>query len=200
MTTVQEWFDIRVKNSHLPAQTRLTHRFGAWKERGELAAAAAACQEFAAGKAPHHFLTLSGEVGTGKTHLAMAIAWNWLEQGKGPCCYWRVSALLTFLKTGFNSYHDEKEQSETWKEINFMTKCPLLVLDDIGAQAQTDWSWEQIDSIIDARYTASLPLVATMNIGGKDLPQRIYDRLREGQVFILEAESYRARGIGVRGQ
>lgn len=196
MTTRQEWFEIRAKNAHLPPQTRLTHRFGTWIRRPELAAVEEACLAFADRKAPHHFISLSGITGTGKTHLALSISWNWLEQGRGPCCYWRVPMLLDFLKSGFNSH---EEGSETWKEIQFMTKCPLLVLDDIGSQKETDWSWEQIDTIIDARYVAGLPLVATMNVSGTDLPQRIYDRLREGQVFILDAPSYRGlKGIGVR--
>jgi len=198
VTTREEWFEIRVKISHLPPQTRSTRRFGTWERRPELVAVEEACQAFADRQAPHHFLTLSGITGTGKTHLAMSIGWNWLEEDRGPCCYWRVPLLLDFLKSGFSSYHEERWESETWKEIQFMTKCPLLVLDDIGSQKETDWSWEQIDTIIDARYVAGLPLVATMNVSGTDLPQRIYDRLREGQVFILDAPSYRGlKGIGV---
>ena len=41
-------------------------------------------------KKGHHFITFVGEVGRGKTHLALGIGWQWIGQGKGTVKYWQV--------------------------------------------------------------------------------------------------------------
>ncbi|GEM_PF-6749236 len=71
----------------LPPATRQSCRLGRWDARtGEpgaesLAVAYWAARRMALGyRTVGHMLTLAGGTGTGKTHLALAIAWEWVER------------------------------------------------------------------------------------------------------------------------
>lgn len=180
----------RLAISGLPLLTQHTHRFRTWKNLAHLRPVAAACKAFAAGSAPHHFLTLIGRPGTGKTHLALAAAWDWLEEDRGTVAYYQVETLLDTLRRGYDrDLHTGAE--DTYRVLHFVTNCDLLVLDDLGAEQPTEWAGAKLDEIVDHRYINRRPLIITSNLGRDSLPQRISDRLSEGQVLILKTGSYR---------
>ena len=176
----------------LPPATRQTHRFPRWQKSAGLAQCYNYALAFANGKRSHPFLTFAGEPGTGKTHLAIAITWHWLECATGVVAYWQVEVFLDGLREGYAQAQANKDDG-TYVTLNFAKKCSLLVLDDLGAEKATDWSTAKLDEIIDHRYLHQLATVVTLNVQPAALPPRLADRLLEGKVFVLNAPSYRRR-------
>jgi len=111
------------------------------------------CQNFSAD--PQGWLSLIGPVGCGKTHLAHAIVGEVLAKGIG--CYWgSVPAMLKVLRKGYND--GSYDQMLDW-----LLNVSVMVLDDLGAERDTDWVIEQMFQIINHRYEERLPLVITSN-------------------------------------
>ena len=187
-----EQIDGRITLSHLPRTTQKSHRFSSWKHRAELSTAWDYCYQFTSGIPTKPFLTLSGIPGTGKTHLALAIAWTWLETGKGLVSYYQVETLLDALRRGYDK-EKRKPNEDTDTILNYISSCSLAVLDDLGAESTTEWAWKKLDEIVDARYINKLATVITTNGSPGQLSPRIADRLFEGEIIILDSDSYRRR-------
>jgi len=114
------------------------------------------CREYAA--KPQGWLTLLGDVGCGKTHLAAAIA-NYRREHGGQCIFTVVPDLLDHLRA---TYHP---QSAVRYDSRFEALCniPLLILDDLGAESSTAWAAEKLYQLCNYRYNAKLPTVITAN-------------------------------------
>lgn len=179
----------------LPPNTYRTHRFTTFQHIAPLSKACRYAKEFADGKAEHPFLTLAGPPGTGKTHLAIAVAWHWLQTGRGTVAYWQIESLLDTLRRGYNAGASETGD-DTYAILHFAKNCTLLVLDDLGAEKATDWSTAKLDEIVDFRYINQLATVFTLNVTPDEIPPRLADRLFDNMVFVLDAPSYRRRPRG----
>lgn len=116
-------------------------------------------------------LLLYGDCGTGKTYAAACIVNALIDQGI-PCLMTNFSRVLNTL------WSIEKKQ----EYIDAFNQYSLLVLDDLGAERQSEYVAEQVFDIIDGRCRAKLPMIVTTNLTLRELtaPQankRIYDRL-----------------------
>ena len=100
--------------------------------------------------------TGQGSVGTGKTHLACAIANNVLEQGI-PVKVISVVALVDELKEFTPAV---KKELKTVK---------VLLIDDLGKENGTLWLCSELYGIINARYENELPTIITTEGNLKDL-------------------------------
>lgn len=173
----------------LPALTRETMRFHTWQDRGgpSLSYAYYAAKQIARGNlSGGNFLVLAGPTGVGKTHLALAIAWEWFDDGFSVL-FSRVDDLLDRLRRGYDdgSYH---------LTLDLLRRCGLLVLDDLGAEHAKDWAGEKVDRIVDWRYIDRMPLVITTNAKSEDLAPRIASRLADrgcSVVAQIDADDYR---------
>ena len=195
----EETLNGRIRLSNLPPGTRLTHRFATFEHRQGLVDALITAQKFALMDPLHHFLTLTGERGVGKTHLAIAILWTWLEEGLGNGAYWQVEAMLEHLR----SYYKQSQrytESDIDTELNWLKNCGLLVLDDLGVEKETEWATAKLDEIVDHRYLHKRRTVFTTNVKSEELPPRIVDRIFEGKVLTLKAPSYRRLNKGERSK
>jgi len=97
-----------------------------------------------------------GHVGTGKTHLACAIANDVLSRGI-PVKVINIVALVDELKE-FKSA--QKRELKTVK---------VLLIDDLGKENSTTWLCSEIYGIINARYESELPTIITTEGSLKDL-------------------------------
>ena len=122
-------------------------------------------------------LLLWGDVGTGKSFVAACIANALLEQG--------VPVLMTNFSKILNQmggmYSDERYQY-----IASFSSFPLLIIDDLGIERNTDYALEQVYAVVDERYKAGLPVIITTNLSIGELKDpldvghaRIYSRILE---------------------
>ena len=127
-------------------------------------------------------LIFLGNVGTGKTHLA-------------------VSLLKAFLQKGgsgvFLSVSDSILYPISCRLLPLYASADLLVLDEVGVQAGTDNERQILFSIINRRYNEVRPtvLISNLDINGfkNFVGKRIFDRLKEngGDLIVFIGESYR---------
>ncbi len=164
----------------LEPASRESWRFHTWLDRGypSLRDAYYCALRLARGNLTFgNFLVLAGPTGTGKTHLAAAIGWEWFEDGF-RVVFTRVDDLLDDLRKGYddNTYH---------KKLDRVRYCDLLILDDLGTEAARDWGLEKLDRVVDWRYAARVPLVVTTNAKSEDLLPRVASRLGDKSCSVV---------------
>lgn len=180
--------------SGVPLNTYRTHRLFNFIARPGTEKAYQAALDFVADKARHHFLTFGGEAGRGKTHLALGIAWHWLENDLGLVKYYQAESLLDDLRRGYN-VNDIERQLTFDQLLKWLKTVNLLVIDDLGVEKPTEWAAAKLDAIIDARYLNEAKTVFTTNLSVEALDsrgeQRLASRMTEGVVELLECDDYR---------
>jgi DNA replication protein DnaC len=100
---------------------------------------------------------LVGDVGTGKTTLAMIVSAAALEAGNTVAIY-SLPRLLNLIRDEIGT------ENSLLDLLDKLSGVDLLHIDDLGAQHTTPWRLEQLYSIVDARYQAGRPIVATTNL------------------------------------
>lgn len=111
-------------------------------------------------------LWLQGDVGTGKTTLAMLVSKAALDAGRSVAIY-SLPRLLNLLREAIDSEEGKLDL------LDRLTAVDLLHIDDLGAEARTDWVLEQLYSIVNARYEAERAIVATTNLMPDELSERL---------------------------
>jgi DNA replication protein DnaC len=109
-------------------------------------------------------LWFDGPVGTGKTSLAILVAKAAKDAGRSYAVY-PVPRLLAEIKRTF-----DRDASDTYLGF-FRRLCTVdvLVLDDLGAEKQTEWVLEQLYSIVNERWQDRRAIVVTSNIPDADV-------------------------------
>lgn len=141
---------------------------------------------------------LWGAVGTGKSYFAGCIANALLEQ-EIPVRMTNFASILNDLNAKFDGRNEYIEK---------LCKCRLLILDDFGMERGTEYSLEQVYSVIDARYRSGKPLIVTTNLTLSQLQNptdtahaRIYDRVLEMCAPIrFNGDSFRRKTAGEKIQ
>ena len=135
-------------------------------------------------------MVLTGTVGSGKTGLAVALAYIVHMQGHRV----RIGTFTEILdemrpKAGFGE--KETEPADLYKP-------KLLVLDDLGTQKVTEFVEERLFAIIDGRHQRSLPTIITTNLDLSQLNEqfgrRVVSRIVELSTFVsLSGEDLRMK-------
>ncbi len=113
-------------------------------------------------------LIFIGQFGTGKTHLAFAIANYLLNQGV-PVVFETLINLMEKLKLGY-----EKDTNLGYYEIiKLYCECDLLIIDDLGKEKLSEWVLEKLFQIINSRYENMLPILITTNYNEKEIIKRL---------------------------
>jgi DNA replication protein DnaC len=111
-------------------------------------------------------LWIQGDVGTGKTTLAMLVSKAALEAGRSVAIY-SLPRLLNLLRESMGSDAGKLDL------LDRLTAVDLLHIDDLGAENRTDWVLEQLYSIVNARYEAQRAIVATTNLMPDELSEAL---------------------------
>ena len=119
------------------------------------------------------WLLLQGSYGSGKTHLAAAIANETVRRGV-PTLFITVPDLLDSLRYSFSD--PETSYEARFEEIR---NAAFLVMDDFGTHNATPWAQEKLFQIINNRYINKLPTVITTNLILDEIESRIRSRLQD---------------------
>jgi len=153
----------------------------------------AECMAYA--REPKGWRVLMGAYGSGKTHLAYAIAGSC--QARGVAAFAATAPdMLDMLRASYRS-------NEFAKRLDELRNVGLLVIDDLATEKGTPWVVEKLYQIVNHRYAANLPLIVTTNLNVREAPPqidgRILSRLLEGtdrkdgrcRLWVLAAGDYR---------
>jgi DNA replication protein DnaC len=137
---------------------------------------------------PKGWLVFMGSYGSGKTHLAAAIA-NYRARLGDPPLFIMVPDLLDHLRATF-SPNSSVAFDRRFDEIR---TAPLLILDDLGTQSMTPWVREKLYQLFNYRYNAELPTIITTSDSMDEMDARIRSRLLDGKlctVYALNVPGY----------
>jgi DNA replication protein DnaC len=109
---------------------------------------------------------IQGDVGTGKTSLAMLVSKAALDAGHSVAIY-SLPRLLNLLRESMDS------EGGMLEFLDRLSAVDLLHIDDLGAENRTDWVLEQLYSIVNARYEAERAIVATTNLMPDELAEHL---------------------------
>ncbi len=104
-------------------------------------------------------LLLVGSVGVGKTHLAVSILRELMTTKGVAGAFYDFRELLTKVKATYNAGSSLGELAV----LGPVFKAELLVLDELGAMKLTDWVFDTIEHIINARYNDGKTTIITTN-------------------------------------
>lgn len=102
-------------------------------------------------------LYIEGTNGTGKTHLAAAIALQLINEGIPVICKTSSDLLLDIKKSFDSEGARESEVLDIYKRVD------LLIIDDLGKEQCSDWSMSTLYSILNDRYEDMKPTIVTTN-------------------------------------
>jgi DNA replication protein DnaC len=115
-------------------------------------------------------LWLVGDVGTGKTTLAMVASSAAIEQGRSVAIY-SLPRLLNLIRDEIGT------DNSLLDLLDRLSSVDLLHIDDLGAQHTTPWRLEQLYSIVDARYQSGRSIIATTNLMPDELSEQMGRRV-----------------------
>ena len=120
-------------------------------------------------------LLFYGPVGTGKSYTAACIANALMEK--------QTTVIMTsFVKI----LQDIQGVSNEANYIQILNSASLLIIDDLGAERNTDYALEKVYNVIDSRIRSDKPMILTTNLDLSEMMQctdirykRVYDRIFE---------------------
>jgi DNA replication protein DnaC len=112
-----------------------------------------------------------GDVGTGKTTLAMLVSKTALEAGRSVAIY-SLPRLLAEIR---DTYEEGSRHSYT-DLLDRLAEVDLLHVDDVGTEKTSPWVLEQLYAIVNARYEEQRSIILTTNLDREALAEQINPR------------------------
>ena len=144
---------------------------------------------------PAGWFVLTGDYGSGKTHLAAAIANERAKSGQ-PVIFITYQDLSDLFRTSGQRDQDDRNArlAQQVKTTDF------VVLDDISSLIGTaGYFREKFFQVFNYRFDAQLPTVLTTAAADKELDPRIKSRIFHSdlcQVHVLKVGPYRGKRVG----
>jgi len=117
-------------------------------------------------------LWLMGDVGTGKTTLAMLVSKAAVEAGRTVAIY-SLPRLLSRIRRTYDAEAGEQSYGEFFERL---TQVDLLHIDDLGAEKRSDWVLEQLYALVNERYESQRSMLVTTNLDQQRLEEQIGPR------------------------
>lgn len=116
-------------------------------------------------------LIFEGDVGSGKTFLAAAIANHLLEKGIDV----EFAVVPEFLDDLRRSMY--KEGDEDSRLVDRAKNIPVLILDDMGAHNFSPWVQNMLFTVINYRLNHRLPMIITTNLDLEHMEEAFGERI-----------------------
>lgn len=110
-----------------------------------------------------------GGVGTGKTYAAYAIMKKLGEIGLRARLH-TAPDLMRLLRDDFN-------HKDSYNLDRLMENRGVLIIDDLGAEKNSEWVGETLHRLIDHRYREMIPIIITSNNSLDELTERVGERI-----------------------
>lgn len=141
------------------------------------------CREYAQGFEANwnvgRSMMLLGGLGTGKTHLACAIAQHVIREFGAVA---RYTSALSIIRDVKSTFAKDAELTET-QIYEGLTKPDLLIVDEVGVQNGSDFERQVLFETINGRYESLQPTIVISNLNilaiRKYLGDRVVDRLSD---------------------
>jgi DNA replication protein DnaC len=111
-------------------------------------------------------LLFVGPPGSGKTHLAVSILKDLIRRKQVECLFVDYRELLKQIQ---HSYNPDVAVTEM-ELLRPLAGAQVLVLDELGAVRTSEWVWDTVSVILNARYNENRTTIITTNY--PDLPER----------------------------
>lgn len=133
---------------------------------------------------------LSGPFGSGKTHLAAAALHGAIERTLVHGRFVSAGALVAEVRSG------EGKRVIDYAPVERAIEAELLVLDDLGQEAGTDFARDVVTRVVMKRYDCTRPTIFTSNRDPKGMEAvlggAIVSRIMEmGRTHFMLADDYR---------
>jgi DNA replication protein DnaC len=145
-------------------------------------------RDFAA--TPKGILLLLGNVGTGKSHLAVAALRQRVDAHRHDAMFITQSALLRRHRQSYKSPHRRAGDETPQDILEACQEANLLVLDDLGLSSGSRDEPALVYDLLTHRYDNFSATIITSNLTPSELEteigSRLYDRLREAAFAMLQ--------------
>ena len=115
-------------------------------------------------------LLLWGGVGTGKTYMAAAIANALLDKGE------KVK-MIDFSEIASLSYFESNEY------VNSLSAFSLIIIDDLGAESNSNFALQNVMNVINRRCEAGKPFIVTTNLTLGEIKYLMETDKRYGRIY-----------------
>ncbi|HAV2044987.1 TPA: ATP-binding protein [Raoultella ornithinolytica] len=125
-------------------------------------------------------LVMCGKPGTGKNHLALAIARHVIEHHQSSVIFTTALKIAREFKSTWSKTATRTEEDV----IRYFTKPDLLIVDEVGVQFGSEAEKMIMFEIINTRYERLKPTILISNLPKDELTQfigeRVIDRMNDG--------------------
>lgn len=104
-------------------------------------------------------LLLIGQVGVGKTHLAVSAIKQLIREKGVPCLFYDYRELLKEIQNSYNA----SVQTTEMEVLRPVFDAEVLVLDELGAVKPTEWVWDTVSHVLNTRYNEKRTTIITSN-------------------------------------